>query len=179
MIGWQHLEDNIKCQFPANDPLTALVPCLDGIDPDDAFSTVPYEKGHTFLWYLEELVGGTEKFHPFLRAYLEKFAFKSLVTSEFRAYFEEYFADQSSKLAEIDWKTWLNKPGMPDYKPNFDQTLVTACSDLSKKWQDAADSDSMEHTKAAFEAFSTDQKVYFLDMIYSFETPLAILKVLL
>ena len=29
-----------------------------GIDPDDAFSTVPYEKGHTLLYYLETLVSG-------------------------------------------------------------------------------------------------------------------------
>ena len=28
------------------------------MDPDDAFSKVPYEKGSTFLWYLEDLVGG-------------------------------------------------------------------------------------------------------------------------
>ena len=31
---------------------------LDGVDPDDAFSVVPYEKGSTFLWYLEDTVGG-------------------------------------------------------------------------------------------------------------------------
>lgn len=37
---------------------TTLVPNLKGVDPDDAFGPVPYEKGHTFLYYLEELVGG-------------------------------------------------------------------------------------------------------------------------
>ena len=36
------------------DPLTALVVNLTGVDPDDAFSTVPYEKGSAFLWYLED-----------------------------------------------------------------------------------------------------------------------------
>lgn len=41
-----------------SNPLTCLVPDLTGIDPDDSFSTVPYEKGQAFLWYLEELVGG-------------------------------------------------------------------------------------------------------------------------
>ena len=38
--------------------MTALVVNLDGVDPDDAFSVVPYEKGSTFLWYLEDTVGG-------------------------------------------------------------------------------------------------------------------------
>ena len=34
-----------------------------GIDPDDAFSTVPYEKGHTLLYYLETLVSGMGKLY--------------------------------------------------------------------------------------------------------------------
>ena len=38
--------------------MTALVVNFDGVDPDDAFSVVPYEKGSTFLWYLEDTVGG-------------------------------------------------------------------------------------------------------------------------
>jgi leukotriene-A4 hydrolase len=39
--------------------MTSLMPDLTGIDPDDSFSTVPYEKGQAFLWYLEDLVGGS------------------------------------------------------------------------------------------------------------------------
>ncbi len=39
-------------------PFTQLVIDLDGVDPDDAFSKIPYEKGSAFLWYLEEKVGG-------------------------------------------------------------------------------------------------------------------------
>ena len=41
--------------------LTALCPNLDGVDPDDAFSAVPYEKGFNLLYYLETLVGGPGK----------------------------------------------------------------------------------------------------------------------
>lgn len=41
----------------AQNPLTKLVVDLSGIDPDDAFSTCPYQKGHTFLFYLEKLFG--------------------------------------------------------------------------------------------------------------------------
>ena len=40
---------------------TKLVSDMVGIDPDDAFSTVPYEKGHTLLYFLETLVGGVGK----------------------------------------------------------------------------------------------------------------------
>ena len=34
------------------------MPNLKGVDPDDAFSSVPYEKGFALLYYLECLVGG-------------------------------------------------------------------------------------------------------------------------
>lgn len=41
-----------------NGPYTQLIPDLKGVDPDDAFSIVPYEKGFTLLFYLETLLGG-------------------------------------------------------------------------------------------------------------------------
>lgn len=46
---------------PTN-PLTRMVVDLDGVHPDDAFSTVPYEKGSLFLRYLEDLFGGPGEF---------------------------------------------------------------------------------------------------------------------
>ena len=45
-------------KFGATNPLTALVPDLKGTDPDDAFSSVPYEKGFALLYYLQKLAGG-------------------------------------------------------------------------------------------------------------------------
>jgi len=42
---------------------TNLVKDLVGIDPEDVFNTVPYEKGHTLLFYLETLLGGVGKFN--------------------------------------------------------------------------------------------------------------------
>ena len=38
--------------------LTALVPDLTSVHPDDAFSSLPYEKGSLLLFYLETLLGG-------------------------------------------------------------------------------------------------------------------------
>ena len=51
----------LLCQvarFEDRPHLTALVPVLTGIHPDDAFSVIPYEKGQAFLFYLETLLGG-------------------------------------------------------------------------------------------------------------------------
>ena len=48
--------------FGVDHPYTKLVPKLDGVDPDDAFSSVPYEKGYSLLMYLEQKLGGPGKF---------------------------------------------------------------------------------------------------------------------
>ena len=37
---------------------TPLVPDLKGLDPDEVYSCIPYEKGSSFLFYLETLLGG-------------------------------------------------------------------------------------------------------------------------
>ena len=48
--------------FGKNHPFTHLVPDLKGVDPDDAFSSVPYEKGSNLLMYLEQKLGGPGMF---------------------------------------------------------------------------------------------------------------------
>ena len=45
----------------ADHPYTHLVPVLRDVDPDDAFSSVPYEKGCALLMYLEQQLGGPGK----------------------------------------------------------------------------------------------------------------------
>jgi len=111
------------------------VPDLTGIDPDDAFSRIPYEKGSTFLWYLEDLVGGAEQFEPFLKCYIKEFEYKSIDTNTFKDFFLTYFAGVDS-VSSIDWDTWLYKPGMPPYKPSFDPSLAIICNTLAKRWLD-------------------------------------------
>jgi leukotriene-A4 hydrolase len=76
-------------------PLTNLVINLTGIDPDNAIGSIPYEKGHTLLFYLEEILGGPEIFEPFLQNYLEKFKYKSLNTMQWKDYLYKYFSNKT------------------------------------------------------------------------------------
>ena len=39
-----------------------MVPDLNKIDPDDSFSSVPYEKGSALLELIEQLLGGAGKY---------------------------------------------------------------------------------------------------------------------
>jgi len=130
IIGWKALQDSVNA-FGATSPLTNLVPDLKGIDPDDAFSSVPYEKGFNFLFYLETIVG-IPAFEKFLKDYIQKFKFGSLTSFDFKDYFLSYFKDVD--LSQVDWNAWFNTPGMPVVTPQFDQTLSNASKQLADKW---------------------------------------------
>lgn len=54
-FGWKELIDDVE-SFGASNTLTALVPYYDNVDPDEAYSCVPYEKGAAFFQYLETAV---------------------------------------------------------------------------------------------------------------------------
>jgi leukotriene-A4 hydrolase len=92
--GWRHLTEAVCEQFGCDNQLTKMVPCLNETDPDDAFSSIPYEKGSAFLYYLEGLLGGVEVFNEYLKAYIERFKGKSLNTDEWKAFLYEYFHDK-------------------------------------------------------------------------------------
>nr|XP_053650961.1 leukotriene A-4 hydrolase-like isoform X1 [Cherax quadricarinatus] len=131
--GWKDLAECIRTRGE-KDSLTCLVPDLTGVDPDDAFSIVPYEKGHTLLWYLETLVGGPDEFEPFLKAYLDKFKYQSITSDTFRSFLFEFFVDKKKVFDAVDWQAWWHTPGMPPVKPEFDDSLAVACKDLCKRW---------------------------------------------
>jgi len=137
-LGWLKLTKTVQ-QWGEGHNYTCLVPDLsNGCDPDDAFSSIPYEKGAAFLTYLERLVGGKDKYVPFFKKYIERFAEEPVTSDAFKAFFMEYFTAQeeglSSKLTEIDWDTWLFKPGMPPVKLEYDESLAKQSYNLAMKW---------------------------------------------
>jgi leukotriene-A4 hydrolase len=135
IIGWKALQDSVD-RYGSDHEFTKLVINLDGQDPDDAFSTVPYDKGYTFLDYLERLLGRDE-WDEFIPHYFRTWMLKSLDSFEFKATLEDFFKDkkeQSKLLSQVDWQTWFYKPGMPP-KPPFDDSMVKACTELANKWQ--------------------------------------------
>jgi leukotriene-A4 hydrolase len=142
-------------QFGENSAgFTTLVQNHHNIDPDDAFSRVPYERGFQFLFYLEIVVGGPALFEPFFRKYILEFAGKTLVSDTFKEYFLDYFNNledfDKSKLSKIDWNAWFYQQGMPpvnmlDY---FDNSLAVKADSLAKEWiKDGATNKTKEDLK--------------------------------
>ncbi|VVC97012.1 unnamed protein product [Leptidea sinapis] len=117
LLGLQELTETIKDDLGVENPLTQLVVNLSNVHPDDAFSTVPYEKGSLFLRVLEDSLGGPD-------------------TDQFKSFLFEYFkdsADQTKALNDVDWATWLHKPGMPPVIPEYDTSMTKAVKNVLLK----------------------------------------------
>ncbi|KAG0270132.1 Leukotriene A-4 hydrolase [Actinomortierella ambigua] len=170
IIGYKALSESVEL-YGANHPFTALRPCLRGEDPDDAFSSVPYEKGFNLLYYLENLLGGDKVFDGYLRAHVQKFAGRSINTDDWKAFLYEYMEKTHGKekvdlLNTVDWEAWLAGTGMPPVKNNFDDTLAKACNCLCKKWDDArTEAKPSEFSPKDLDDFSSNQKVVFLERL--------------
>ena len=140
IIGWKALEDSINL-FGKDHEFTKLVIDLKGQDPDDAFSSIPYEKGFHFLYYLEKLVGKSE-WDKFIPHYFGTWARKSLDSYDFKATLLGFYGDGGSgenkevakKLESVNWDEKFYAPGLPP-KPDFDTSMVDDCYALAEKWK--------------------------------------------
>ncbi|KAK8255833.1 putative leukotriene A-4 hydrolase like protein [Phyllosticta capitalensis] len=174
IIGWKALQDSVE-RMGTEHEFTKLVVGLEGKDPDDAFSSVPYEKGFVFLYYLEKLVG-KEKWDQFVPHYFKTFKFKSLDSYEFKSTLLAFFssdAEASKKLAGLDWDKWFYAPGYPP-KPDFDDSLVRVCYDLADRWHALATGSSPDFTPSADDIapWTGNQCVVFLEKMQTWEKPL-------
>ncbi len=117
-LGYENLEEAINNLGPEN-PYTALKINLNGANPEDAYSAVPYEKGYFFLNYLENRYG-KENFTTFLKSYFEKFKFKTITTEQFIQELKESLTQGQDDFVE----TWVYNPGMPPLKKPISERLV-------------------------------------------------------
>ena len=111
-IGRRDLDDAIA-RFAKQPELTRLRTHLAGIDPDEAYSQVPYEKGYLFLAALDAAVGRAA-FDAWLRDYLRTFRFAAITTDDFLVHVERHLP---GALARIDAARWIDGEGVPDGAP--------------------------------------------------------------
>ena len=163
LVDLKALKENVY-DFGVDHEFTKLIPDLTGKDPDDAFSSVPYEKGYNFLFYLKGLVGGYKVMDGFLKAYFTKFKFQCITSGDMKDFFLSYFAKTVSKekLDSIDWDGWMFKPGMPLVKNQFDTSISSMVNKLTTQWTEGnweacSDKDIAKWTTMA--------KMYFLQQL--------------
>jgi len=128
-MGQKALEDSLE-RF-ANEPhLTVLRLHLTGIDPDDAFSSIPYEKGARLVAALEREVG-EDRFHRFLREYMDAHRFTSITTEQFCSFVD---AKLPGALVAVNARAYLNEPGLPASAPQFRSTMLDTLTALAAGW---------------------------------------------
>jgi leukotriene-A4 hydrolase len=79
---------------------------LEGRDPDEGCTLVPYEKGALLLRTMER-EAGRERFDTFLRRYFDHFAFQSITTAQFLEYV------QCELPTSVPLDEWIFSPGIP------------------------------------------------------------------
>ncbi|XP_016495603.1 leucine aminopeptidase-like [Nicotiana tabacum] len=107
-IGWRGLVEEME-RFKDNVEFTKLKTNQAGVDPDDVYSQVPYEKGFQFLWRIERQIGRSA-FDDFLKKYIATFKFQSIDTDMFLNFLK---ANVPGIENEIDLKLWTEGTGIP------------------------------------------------------------------
>lgn len=144
-LSVQGLREEVKT-LPKGD--TVLNVELNGRDPDDAFSGVPYTKGQMFLVYLENKFG-REVFDAFLVEYFSSHAFQSLTTKEFEKYIQENLLEKHPGVVSMDEvTTWLHEPMLPETLPNPTSDAFTSIDSETKGWLEG---------EAKLASFGTDE----------------------
>ncbi|KAF6146906.1 hypothetical protein GIB67_018559 [Kingdonia uniflora] len=107
-IGWRGLNEDVE-KFKDNMEFTKLKTKQEGVDPDDIYSQVPYEKGFQFLWRIERQIG-RPAFDDFLKKYIATFKFQSIDTETFLIFLK---ANVPGIEKEVNLDVWIEGIGVP------------------------------------------------------------------
>jgi len=125
-LGRRELDESLE-RFANRPELTKLRTHLAGVDPDDAYSLIPYEKGYLFLCAIEATVG-RDAFARWLRSYLDTYRFAAITTEDFIRHIE---AALPGVLAATNAAAWLDGAGLPDWAPPLRSARLDAIEALT------------------------------------------------
>jgi leukotriene-A4 hydrolase len=127
-IGRHDLAQTLR-RLESHPELTRLRVDLAGLDPDQAYSSVPYEKGYLLLCRLEE-IAGRAAWDAFLRGYLDRFAFRSITTQSFLDYLDESLPRVAATAGVL---RWIDGPGIPAEAPDAPSQRLTELRILARR----------------------------------------------
>ncbi|XP_074220753.1 aminopeptidase RNPEPL1 isoform X2 [Camelus bactrianus] len=143
-----------------------------GVNPSHLMNLFTYEKGYCFVYYLSQLCGDPQRFDDFLRAYVEKYKFTSVVAQDlldsFLTFFPELKEQSVDCRAGLEFERWLNATGPPLAEPDLSQgsSLTRPVEALFQLWtaepldQAAASASTIDISK-----WKTFQTALFLDRL--------------
>lgn len=130
-LGMQELADEMAELEPRDQILHVD---LLGRDPDEGFTSVPYQKGAAFLRLLETTFG-RDTFDPFLRRWFDGRAFRSVTTADFLEHLKtDLFASDPAKAATIQTVRWIEEPGLPPEAPTMESEAFQKIDAIAKRF---------------------------------------------
>jgi aminopeptidase N len=158
MIGVRDLEEGRQTLDAGKD--RTLLPDLAGRDPDDAYSTVPYEQGALFLVFLESRFG-RDVFDAFLRRWFERHAFRSATTADFLSFLDEQLLRQKpGTVTDAEIQEWLHSETIPAFAVLPKSDAFARVDSARQAWLDGG---SMQDLSTTAAAWTTQEWIHFVD----------------
>jgi aminopeptidase N len=160
VIGLRDLESDRGTLTEPGD--RTLLPSLEGRDPDEAFSTVPYEQGALFLSFLEATYG-RETFDAFLRRWFDEHAFQSVTTDQFVAFLGANLMQAHPGLvtdAQVD--EWLHAASVPAFAVLPASDAFAGVERARDRWLEGGEPGALAATAGAW---STQEWIHFVDTL--------------
>ncbi|XP_070609874.1 LOW QUALITY PROTEIN: aminopeptidase RNPEPL1 [Erythrolamprus reginae] len=142
-----------------------------GVNPSNLMNLFTYEKGFCFVYYLSQLCGDPTHFDAFLRTYIEKYKFTSVVAQDLLDSFLAFFPDLKEQCIDcktgLEFDRWLNATGPPLVEPDLSQgsTLTQPVETLFHLWTTEPLDAGAAANSVNIAEWQTFQTVLFLDRL--------------
>ena len=145
-----------------------LLPDLTGRDPDEAYSSVPYEQGALFLRFLEDKYGRAE-FDTFLRKWFDTHAFQSATTDSFLAFLNAELMDKKPGIVTGDQvREWLRSETVPAFAIIPTSDAFTNVEGERDAWLGGGPIPTLE---SASKSWTAQEWIHFVDTLPRTLTP--------
>ena len=167
IVGNNELIADIKL-LGEDSEYTKLSADYGGNDPDDGFSTVPYEKGYQFLIFIEKLIG-KDDFRTVMQRYIKKYRGQSVDYRAFREVLDSLIKEKHKKkkakkiIEQINWDNWLYEKGIPKYKNEFASEYLKDAEKMAEDFLNEKEDNDTVLKK--FKDWHTNVKLAFLNYL--------------
>jgi len=176
VIGSKALNDALKEYADRPKYQRLIINFERGEDPDDAYSSIPYEKGANFILHLERTLGGLDIFLPYVKDYVNTFIGKSITTEQWKShlysYFEKNGSDKVKALDSVDWDAWFYGDGLQlPVKMEYDLTLAEQAYALAERWnssRNTLDVSQLDFKESDLDGLDSNQIIVFLERLQSY-----------
>ncbi|MBL4708608.1 MAG: M1 family metallopeptidase [Flavobacteriales bacterium] len=161
LLSYEGLLDEIESLNKDNRAAdTRLKVDLDGRNPDDGLTSIPYDKGYFLLRLIEETVGRAE-WDAFLKEYFKEFEFRVMTSEAFLFYLDQKLLSKNPEWNKtIKIKDWVYGEGLPDNCPKIISSQFEKVDAQLANWISGTSAKELESSE-----WMTPQWLYFIGQL--------------